>query len=86
MGLLNCSDKDLQMYYIEYHQMFNDEVLGNPTASQKQEHRCTEMAIDYYMQYGLKFAHRFSSEPNNEWFYASWDEGGKIRFENCLNN
>ena len=23
-GLLNCSDKDLQMYYIEYHQMFND--------------------------------------------------------------
>ncbi len=83
-GLLNCSDKDLQMYCREYEQMFNLEILGNPNATQVKQYEYTELAIDYYIQIGLKIAHRFSTDPSSKWSYATY-ENGTLTYKNCLN-
>ena len=83
-GLLNCSDQDLEIYCEEYHQMFNLEILGNPTSTQVKQYEYAELAMDYYIQFGLKIAHRFFTDSPGEWSYAKY-ENGTLKFENCLN-
>ena len=79
----NLLEENSAQYKTIFKDMFHTQILLNPTSTEIKEYRYTEKAIKYYSQYGLKFTHRFCSDPPDRWSYAFF-VNGNLEFENCL--